>query len=536
MEKRESSYWKQRYDQIEQAANNQSAEYLHELEEKYRAAVYEIDKKINAWYQRLAFNNDLVTISDAKKLLNKAELEEFKWNVKQYIKAGRENGINKKWEKELENASARFHINRLEALKLEIRQQVELATGGLVDGVDDLLKRVYTDTFYKSCFEVQKGFGVGFDVSQLDDNLVSRLISKPWSVDGVNFSEKLWKNKALLINNLDQELSRMVLTGASPRKAVKRIKKAMDSSLYAAKRLIYTEQAYFTSVAQKDAYGELDVEEYEFVGTLDNLMCEECAKLDGKHYPIEEMVVGVNAPPMHPFCRCTTCPYFNDEFMIGKRASRDEEGNTVYEVPANMTYQDWKEKFVANSSKNDIVKEIEIPIRLLSAKGMNIEILDAIENGINRTLDEYHIKLNEIQIKDCSFDYPNTPYMCIYDEVNGKHITNFIINSGFDFTGFEDVVKAGYETGYFAGKTIEDHIFHEMVHVMTGQDIEGSDDFNIFFLAFEREFIEGVSGYSDFKRDGFETIAEAAVRIRNNEDVPDKAKELVEKYISRWKK
>ncbi|MBR4026735.1 MAG: phage head morphogenesis protein, partial [Lachnospiraceae bacterium] len=139
---KDRSYWQQRFDQIEQSANNQSVTYVQELEEKYRIATQAIEGKIEAWYQRLAQNNK-VSVTEARRLLRQAELEEFHWTVEQYIKAGKENAIDERWLKELENASARFHINRLEALKLDIRQQIELATGGLVDNTYTLLRNVY---------------------------------------------------------------------------------------------------------------------------------------------------------------------------------------------------------------------------------------------------------------------------------------------------------------------------------------------------------------------------------------------------------
>lgn len=62
------------------------------------------------------------------------------------------------------------------------------------------------------------------------------------------------------------------------------------------------------------------------------------------------MEAGINSPPFHPYCRCTTCPYFDD--MEGYRASRNDEGKTVYEVPANMTYEEWKEKFIYVDKEN----------------------------------------------------------------------------------------------------------------------------------------------------------------------------------------
>ena len=66
------------------------------------------------------------------------------------------------------------------------------------------------------------------------------------------------------------------------------------------------------------------------------------------------MESGVNAPPFHPYCRCTTCPYFDD--MDGYRASRDEEGRTVYDIPANMTYSEWKKTFVKDSISDELRK------------------------------------------------------------------------------------------------------------------------------------------------------------------------------------
>lgn len=354
--KKQSNYWQGRFDQIEQAANNKSVAYTRKLEKKYQTAAKEIDEKINAWYQRIAKNNE-ITVTEARRLLSASELKEFKWTVEDYIKYGQENAINQQWMKELENASAKFHINRLEALKLECRQQIEVAMAGGQEAMFDTLADVYKDTFYHSCFEVQKGVGVGFDVSALDDGYVSKLLSKPWSVDGENFSSKIWKNKTKLLNNLDQELSKMVLTGASPQKAVQNIRKAMDTSLYNAKRLVLTEQAYFCTSAQKDAFSELDVEEYEIVATLDSRTSEICQEQDGKHYPVKEMTPGVNAPPFHVFCRTTTCPYFDDEFTIGdKRAARDEGTGKTYFVPGNMTYKEWDKAFV-QGDKSDL-KEV----------------------------------------------------------------------------------------------------------------------------------------------------------------------------------
>lgn len=97
-------------------------------------------------------------------------------------------------------------------------------------------------------------------------------------------------------------------------------------------------------------------------------------------------------------------------------------------------------------------------------------------------------------------------------------------------------MKAGYETGYFAGHTIKDHAIHEMVHVMTGQQFKSISGYDAFKARLESQYVPGISGYSDSMKDGFETLAEAFVRMRNNEPVPDEARQLVIKHIERWRK
>lgn len=383
-----SEYWKKRFSLVEQAANDMSVSYVEELEKKYRIAEREIQDKINAWYGRFAKNNQ-ISMTEARRWLEKRELKELKWNVEEYIKHGKKNAINQEWEKELENASVRFHISRLEALKLECRQQIEKLTGSMSEDLGKHLQNVYKDGCYRSMFEIQKGLNIGFDTAKMDDNYVKRVVGKHWHLDGSDFSSSIWNNRAKLLGQLDQELSRMVLTGSSPDKAIRNIQKAMETSKNNASRLIMTEQAYFTTQAQHDTYKELDIDEYEVVATLDERTCPTCGSFDGKHYPESEMQIGVNAPPFHPRCRCTTCPYFDDEFTNGMRASRNKEGKTVYEVPEKMTYEEWKKKFVDGGSKNDLKPIVSSGSYKISDK---VEVLNEYKvNGVTYKVDGRHV-------------------------------------------------------------------------------------------------------------------------------------------------
>ena len=189
-----SDYWQERFIKEEERRNKDARAYLSSIEKQYDKALRNIEKDINNWYSRLAKNND-ISLREAKMLLSKNELEEFKWTVQEYIEKGQENSISKEWMKQLENASAKVHISKLEALKVQIQNEIEGLYGERLKGMEDYLERVYGDTYYKSAFIIQKGIGIGWSLSALDTNKVNQIIHKPWAIDGKNFSERIWEDK-----------------------------------------------------------------------------------------------------------------------------------------------------------------------------------------------------------------------------------------------------------------------------------------------------------------------------------------------------
>lgn len=346
-------YWKKRFELLEQAAHQQGVQCYADIEKQYRQAQKQLEGQIAAWYQRFASNNG-VTLAEAKRMLNAKELAELKWDVNQYIQYGQENAINGTWVKQLENASARFHISRLEALKLQTQQSIEVMFGNQLDSIDSTMRNVYKSGYYHTAYEIQKGVGVGWDFSALDDKQISKVINKPWAVDGKNFSERIWGNRQKLVNELNNTLTQNIILGKDPQKAIDEITRKMNTSKTNAGRLVMTEEAFFSSAAQKDCFDELDVEQFEIVATLDSHTSDICRGMDGKHFPMSEWKVGVTAPPFHVHCRSTTVPYFDDEFdAVGERAARDEETGKTYFVPGNMTYKEWDKAFV-QGDKSDL--------------------------------------------------------------------------------------------------------------------------------------------------------------------------------------
>lgn len=355
--KTSSNYWQKRFQAVEAMQNQTAKATVQSITPAFDKAQAQIEKEINAWYARFAKNNQ-ISLLEAKKLLNTRELKEFRWDVQEYIKYGRQNALDQAWMKELENASARFHISRLEALKIRTQQAAEVAFGNELDQLDSMAAKVYMDDYYHTAYEIQKGLGIGWDVAQIDQKKLDKIVSKPWTTDGQTFSDRIWKSKTQLVDTLHKELTQMCVLGKAPDQTISAISKRMNVSRGQAGRLVMTEAAYFGSAAQKDCFNDLDVEKFEIVATLDSHTSDICQEMDGKVFDMKDFEAGVTAPPFHVWCRSCTCPWFDDN-DDGTRAARDADGQT-YQVPASMKYDDWKNSFVDGGSKKDLTPVVDV--------------------------------------------------------------------------------------------------------------------------------------------------------------------------------
>lgn len=344
-----SRYWANRMRILAEALLDIGYEYIRNLEHQYDLAIQDVEAKISTWYHRFA-NNNRITLAEARRRLTTRELEEFRWTVEEYIKYGLENSVSHAWMKQLENASARVHISRMESLKLQLQQQAEILFGNQLDEIDQLIYKTYSEGYYRTAFAVQSGIGVGWSFHGITDTTIRKVLARPWTLDSQTFSDRIWANKQGLINSVNTQLTQMMMRGSAPDQAIKAIADRFKVSKLQAGRLVMTESAAFANEARKDCLKELGVENYVLVEALDGETCSLCRQLDGKVYPLSEYQTGLTAPPFHPWCRGTTAPYFEDLKGIGSRIARSNDGNT-YRVPKEMTYQEWYKKYVSQSEE-----------------------------------------------------------------------------------------------------------------------------------------------------------------------------------------
>ena len=378
-------YWQRRGELTQKRLMSKADGFVDDMERVYKEAGESIERDISLFFQRFA-KNEGMTLTEAKRLLRGNELDRFRMTVEEYIEKGREMGVSGKWIKELKSASDLRRISRLKALQTQINNQVEMLAAYKEQGLTKTLKEIFEEGYYRNIFNFQQFTGIGNSFEILDVKTINQALAKPWAYDGETFSSRIWKDKEKLKNSFEKTLTQGIIRGESPEVIARKIAKETNVELSAARRLVITESAAMSTRASMEGYEELGVEEIEFSAALDERTCPECGGMDGKHFPTKDGQIGLNMSPLHPRCRCTTIPYFDDEFTAGtERAARNEDGETYY-VPSNMTYKQWKEKYVDRRDNADMGGIIGGVKNVLS--GNSEKVLNSFKEGISNISDE----------------------------------------------------------------------------------------------------------------------------------------------------
>lgn len=376
------TYWASRQRMLEEARHKQNTDHLRQLDKAFTVERRNIENQILSWYERLADNNG-VSLAEAKRMLSAKELKEFRWTVEDYIKYGQENAIGQQWLKELENASAKAHIERLQALEIELGQKVESIYHEYGMGVTMLISGQMKDLYA----EASKISGVDL---AFDTRKVKSVLSKPWTSDGKTFSERIWGRKNELHRYLHTELTRMCITGETPKRVIKNLSEKFGVEIRHAKTLVHTESAYFHSVTQKRIYEELDVEKYEILAEIDGKTSEICLELNGHVFDAKDFEPGVTAPPFHPNCRTITVPWFPDEEERIEKNSKRGYNKTSGGVSGAITdtYSEAAKKH-AKIRYNAIRKQKHDVRKIATNTGYTEEIIQEIKNYL--FIDEHNL-------------------------------------------------------------------------------------------------------------------------------------------------
>lgn len=359
-----SEYWLQREKEWIAARNRKTDKLSEDLENAFLRASDDLQKEIAAWVEKYA-DAEEITLADARKRLSTGELQRLKMNLEEFTKLAKDNADGR-WEKELTSASASVHVTRLQALELQMKNIVRKLYAGQESAMSDFLTGLYADEREHMTYEIQRAKGKFDSLAALPEDRVQKILQRPWADDGQAFSERLWGTQNKLINVMQSELLRGIISGKDTGAIGRAVANRMGAAGYAGVRLIQTETTRLIVESDKDTFKEMGIEQVEIVGTLDRNTCESCGELDGQVMKRSEASSGSTAPPFHPNCRCILVPYDAELSKDGHRTARDPETGKSVEIP-DMPFKDWKavysdkkiplSLYLRNTPGADIIKE-----------------------------------------------------------------------------------------------------------------------------------------------------------------------------------
>ncbi len=338
----DTQYWTKRALLQEQRARDQSDKLLSNLRQEYAAAQKDLQQRLDNWYQKYADENG-ISKAQAKKKLTAAEQRQHAKDIDEYIAKAKTG--DKRYDQELRRRYISSRVSRLQALQDQAAVQLELLGKSQDVKTYKLLQETYKDTYYRSLHSAASKIGLGGRFDRFNNKVVEQICKTPWS--GKNFSERIWGNNDKLIKEVRSILSQGAIQGTSVDKMSRQLAQRMGVDYHRAECLIRTESAFVRGQATADAYAQMGVTRYQYLATLDNRTSQVCRRLDNQVFELRQKAVGVNYPPMHPRCRSTTIPYYDDEFVAGEtRAARDGQGKRIM-VDAKMDYNTWHQRYIA---------------------------------------------------------------------------------------------------------------------------------------------------------------------------------------------
>lgn len=416
-----TEYWKNRFLKTTKDIFDSNDQYVAEIFRMYKGATESIDRDILGILNSM----DEVSMSEAKKLLNKKEVKGFRNNLSDF-KSASKGFITPDLEKELDVASRRVRISRLQAMQLSLKSNVAVMLNKEQKKLFAHLSNQYISSYYEDLYELQRITGYE-QINKLSQSFVEEVLNTSWANDGKNFSDRIWARKDKLLSSLDTNLKQGLITGRSPDKISAEISHELDVSKSNAKRLVQTESAAIHASSRKSMFKQMGIEKYEILATLDTRTTEICRGLDGKVFNVKDYEVGITAPPFHVYCRSTTIPYFDDDIqdeIVERRAARDIRTGKSTTVP-DMTYETWFKRYVEpyNDEKEfkRVLKILNYPVVEDLEKYRNIKYNDVERyEQINREVNTMEM----IDKKDWTEPYKKKLKKLYYDFREDGHELN----------------------------------------------------------------------------------------------------------------
>ena len=338
-------YWTQRKANLIYEQMDKAEKQADKFDKVYEEAKVYLDKEINKIFDK--FQRDYgLSENVARQVLKTMKDKKDLANLRRMLEARPNDPNIQRLLADLDSPAYTYRMKRLERLNDDLDRMRESIYHSEKKGSDAFYSDLMKDSYYKATFDLQQQTGLAYSFSDLPETEIKRLQGLKWT--GEAYSDRIWSNTGALALSVKDELLVSLMTGRSVRDTSQTIAERFEVGKGKARRLVRPESAFFHNQMELLSYEDAEITKYKFVAVLDKRTSHICQEHDNKVYNTDEAVPGVNYPPLHPWCRSTTIAHDDDiDYSKLERRARNPETGKVEYVPADMSYKEWHDKYVA---------------------------------------------------------------------------------------------------------------------------------------------------------------------------------------------
>ena len=354
-------YWAKRKANLIYEQMDKAEKQADKFDDIYRQSKAYLDKQINKAFDK--FQRDYgLSERDARHVLKNMKDQKDLNELRKVLEARPNDPNIQRLLADLDSPAYAYRMKRLERLSDDLDRMRESIYHSEKKGSDAFYSDLMKDSYYKATFDLQQQTGLAYSFSDLPETEIKRLRGLKWT--GEAYSDRIWSNTGALASSVKDELLVSLMTGRSVRDTSQAIAERFEVGQNNARRLVRTESAFFHNQMELLSYEDAEITKYKFVAVLDRRTSKICQEHDNKVYDTDKAKPGVNYPPLHPWCRSTTIAHDDDiDYSKLERRARNPETGKVEYVPADMSYKEWYDKYVAKEDKKGNVKELKNNIK-----------------------------------------------------------------------------------------------------------------------------------------------------------------------------
>ena len=339
-EERQNKYWRDREEEALKHYLSDEVEYQRRIDEIYADMLEGCQSEIDRFYRKYA-KDEGISLTEAKKRVSRLDIAAYERKAAKYVTdAEHDRRVDGKTNlrgyyfsstanAEMKLYNATMKINRLEMLKANIGLELIKGTAELETFMEEILQGRTEE-------ELARQAGILGDTIHDNAKLAHSIVNA--SFHNATFSERLWNQQTQIKADLSVLLQRGLIQGKGNRELARelqkyfigepRMKNGKKGAKYRAETLMRTELARVQTAAQEASFKKMGFEDYTF--HANSGCCGDCQDLNGKHFKLDKMAIGENAPPIHPRCRCSVSAYSDrkeyDEWLdfLSKGGTTDE--------------------------------------------------------------------------------------------------------------------------------------------------------------------------------------------------------------------